>query len=486
MITDLIWIFLIIIFMILSLSKNYNSEGFVPTSILTNFKHLEKNKILLKKFHDFCVVNNLEYWVVGGTMLGSIRDKGIIPWDDDLDVAMVERDALILKNMEIELKKINLGIAGWFGGYKIYDLDGESMGNLNYTYPFIDIFIMIKNTEGKYVYKSIKARKLWPEVYDVDDIYPIKLYEFEDYHVYGMSQATKFLNKYFSNWKNIGMKYYDHINQKPIDKIVFQIDYDTSNKPYLWTYWDGNEYDYIKLCYDTVLKNCSKSFQVVRLNNENIRKYIPELIEYEKYIEKLIIPHKVDIYRIMLLYKYGGLYIDADTMVMRDPIEIMNKLKKYEYVGFGCTGNKCKYGYKLPSNGIMASKPNSILMGRIMEKLIDKIKDIYFNNEYGNIRYFDLGKVIIWKELDELIKNSGYEYYHYPNRYDGTRDIEGNWVTSEIMFSDKKILYEKEDEMIFVTLYNSTITENIKKMSKDELLSKSTNFKKYISIALGI
>ena len=50
----------------------------------------------------------------------------------------------------------------------------------------------------------------------------------------------------------------------------------------------------------------------------------------------------------LLLYKYGGLYVDADTIVLRDPIEIIHKLQKYDFVGFGCTGNRCNYGYGKP------------------------------------------------------------------------------------------------------------------------------------------
>jgi phosphorylcholine metabolism protein LicD len=38
--------------------------------------------ILDKIFHQ----NKLEYWIDGGTMLGAVRHKGIIPWDDDGDV----------------------------------------------------------------------------------------------------------------------------------------------------------------------------------------------------------------------------------------------------------------------------------------------------------------------------------------------------------------------------------------------------------------
>ena len=47
---------------------------------------------ILKVFHTFCVKNNIRYFISHGTLLGAIRYKGFIPWDDDLDVLVPRED----------------------------------------------------------------------------------------------------------------------------------------------------------------------------------------------------------------------------------------------------------------------------------------------------------------------------------------------------------------------------------------------------------
>lgn len=47
---------------------------------------------ILKTFHAFCEENNIRYFLSHGTLLGTIRYKGFIPWDDDVDVLVPRED----------------------------------------------------------------------------------------------------------------------------------------------------------------------------------------------------------------------------------------------------------------------------------------------------------------------------------------------------------------------------------------------------------
>lgn len=47
---------------------------------------------LMLQFERVCEKHGLQYWLSSGSMLGAIRHRGFIPWDDDIDIIMPRRD----------------------------------------------------------------------------------------------------------------------------------------------------------------------------------------------------------------------------------------------------------------------------------------------------------------------------------------------------------------------------------------------------------
>lgn len=59
----------------------------------------------MDELHRVCEENGLKYYLIGGSLIGAIRHKGCIPWDDDLDVAMLEDDFKKLLEISKEFKE---------------------------------------------------------------------------------------------------------------------------------------------------------------------------------------------------------------------------------------------------------------------------------------------------------------------------------------------------------------------------------------------
>ena len=47
---------------------------------------------ILQRVDEYCEQNNIHYFLMYGSLIGAIRHKGIIPWDDDIDICMNRKD----------------------------------------------------------------------------------------------------------------------------------------------------------------------------------------------------------------------------------------------------------------------------------------------------------------------------------------------------------------------------------------------------------
>lgn len=143
-----------------SLKERYNPEG--SSLRQTQLMMLDLLEITAKLFKE----NNIRFWLEGGTLLGAKRHGGFIPWDDDLDIDIDEKDYnRALRLLEKELpKSLYLEVRGKDPNYRLKwakvknrnsILDEPGTKNLKERGVFIDLFKARR--VGKIGYKLLFA-----------------------------------------------------------------------------------------------------------------------------------------------------------------------------------------------------------------------------------------------------------------------------------------------------------------------------------------
>lgn len=108
----------------------------------------EEILVLLKKFHKICIDNNIKYTLHGGSMLGAIREKGFIPWDDDADIALLRNEYSKLVNAFEKNKDDEIYLDNYSD--KMYKIWMHRKGKKK---VWIDIFVYDYISENKFAQK---------------------------------------------------------------------------------------------------------------------------------------------------------------------------------------------------------------------------------------------------------------------------------------------------------------------------------------------
>lgn len=260
-----------------------------------------------------------------------------------------------------------------------------------------------------------------------------------------------------------------------------QEEYYSNNKPIIWMYWETPKFKqkpgYIDLCYQSVAHNCSDCFNVILLDDKNIINYINNINDYD--LDHLSIPQKVDLYRYILLEKYGGLWIDADILVLKCLCGYYKKLDKYDYVGFGCgydkkTCGNMNNGQGRPLNWMMASKPHTPYLKCIKDSALEKI------NTKGKLNYHGIGKDVLKQCHDYLKENSNWDYYHVNSKCN-EYDSQGNKLNNIF----KNFNNNDCSDRYFFPFYNTApgLPQWFKELSVEELKDLNINTKPIIKKA---
>lgn len=181
--------------------------------------------IMLKEFDSFCKENDIKYSLSGGSLLGAIRHKGFIPWDDDIDICLSRPDYeklitifpkvfhsnYLLRSIERNNSKYP------FARLEKLDIKIEDEYSNANQFLFMDIMPVDGLPNDKNEVVSIyKKRKVYSKMLELCDA---KL-------GHGKSFSRAFIKSILIIFaKCVGYKYWAH----KLDQLAKQYDYNTSD-----------------------------------------------------------------------------------------------------------------------------------------------------------------------------------------------------------------------------------------------------------------
>ena len=167
-------------------------------------------KGMLKMVHNKLISHKIEYWIDGGTLLGAIRHKDIIPHDDDIDIGVNYVDYNVkIKNLIPEFEKMKIQVNEITYDLKVVESPGiikiyiEGMWSQTdfkiVATPTLDIFSWDVKKD-KIQLSSIAQRKQFVNCFYLrSEMYPLKLYPFGEFEFYGANKPIGYLNRYYGS-----------------------------------------------------------------------------------------------------------------------------------------------------------------------------------------------------------------------------------------------------------------------------------------------
>lgn len=174
----------------------------------------------------------------------------------------------------------------------------------------------------------------------------------------------------------------------------------------VFIYWVGEEYKIIKFLRSLIYhhSNNGQNYKVHFINYDNLKDYIDIDVIPDCFWE-LSPMHQSDYLRVQIIYEYGGIWLDSDTIVMDDLSSLFNILKEKE--GFLVNEEREKKFISEPGNylinGIFGSRPKTRFMNEWKNKIDLKLQK---------------KKKLDWTDLGEIILNKiKYQYESFLSSY---------------------------------------------------------------------
>jgi lipopolysaccharide cholinephosphotransferase len=176
--------------------------GAIITKLESNKQNYEPiaNEIykMMSLVHNILIGANIPYCIFGETLLGAVQNGSIIPWDDDIDIFILDDYEKYLPIIGIVLQQYGYQIKKYdYPDRYIVSLINDNISK-SLNYPHIDIFIYKKQFGLGYVFANESNQKLWPQdIFQTNDLFPLRIYQFGPLTLLGPNNPFPYLTSVF-------------------------------------------------------------------------------------------------------------------------------------------------------------------------------------------------------------------------------------------------------------------------------------------------
>lgn len=183
-----------------------------------------------------------------------------------------------------------------------------------------------------------------------------------------------------------------------------------TNSHYIFTFWEPSNSipGYLRLCIKTWEKNLPNNYKIVILDYHNLRNYLDYKLIKKIICKHMTLPIQADAIRVAILQKYGGFWMDCDTIITNS--NFINMFYGSDLIMFGSTKKNVFY------TGFIYASNNSTILKIWLDNIINRVRiykqSLFLMHIFPIKSFYQLHSgLLAWDYLsngiiNEIIKNT--------------------------------------------------------------------------------